>query len=96
MRITVIAFAVGIVLVIISLGSPIGLAVADNSPKLNAGPSCDAAARGAISPGSDKEVCMGDEREAEAVLTKTGRSIRALDVGDLVFEERRERGRLRS
>jgi hypothetical protein len=70
MRTTMIAFAVGIALVIISLGSQIGLAVADSPPKLNAGPSCDAAAQGAISLGRDKEACMGDEREAEDVLTK--------------------------
>jgi len=70
MRITMIAFAVGIALVVISLGSQIGLAVADSPPKLNAGPSCDAAARGAISNGRDKAACMGDERQAEDVLTK--------------------------
>ena len=70
MRITMIAFAVGIALVVMSLGSQIGLAVADSPPKLNAGPSCDAAARGAISNGRNKEACMGDERQAEDVLTK--------------------------
>ena len=70
MRITTIAFAVGIALVVMSLGSQIGLAVADSPPKLNAGPSCDAAARGAISNGRDKAACMGDERQAEDVLTK--------------------------
>ena len=70
MRITMIAFAVGIALVVMSLGSQIGLAVADSPPKLNAGPSCDAAARGAISNGRDKEACMGDERQAEDALTK--------------------------
>ena len=70
MRITMIAFAVGTALVVISLGSQIGLAVADSPPKLNAGPSCDAAARGAISNGRDKAACMGDERQAEDVLTK--------------------------
>ena len=65
-----IAFAVRIALVVISLGSQIGLAVADSPPKFNAGPSCDAAARGAISNGRDKEACMGDERQAEDALTK--------------------------
>ena len=70
MRITMIAFAVGIALVVISLGSQIGLAVADSPPKLNVGPSCDAAARGAISLGRDTQACMGDERDAQDLLTK--------------------------
>ena len=41
MRITMIAFAVGIALVVISLGSQVVFAVADRPPKLNVGPSCD-------------------------------------------------------
>jgi hypothetical protein len=48
MRITMIAFAVGITLVALSLGSQIRPALADSPPKLNAGPSCDAAVRGAV------------------------------------------------
>jgi hypothetical protein len=70
MRITMIAFAIRITLVVISLGSPIELAFADSPPTLNAGPSCAAAARGAISLGRDMEACMGDERAAQDLLTK--------------------------
>jgi hypothetical protein len=70
MRITMIAFAVAIALVVISLGSQIGLAVAYSPPRLNAGPSCDAAARGAISLGRNKDR-MSDERDAKDALTKT-------------------------
>jgi hypothetical protein len=70
MRITMIAFAVGIALVVISLGSQVVFAVADSPPKLNVGPSCDAAARGAISLGRDTQACMGDERDAQDLLTK--------------------------
>ena len=65
-----IAFVGGIAMVVMSLGSQVGLAVADSPPKLNVGPSCDAAGRGAISFGRNTEVCMGDEREAEDQLTK--------------------------
>jgi hypothetical protein len=64
------AFAVGITLVALSLGSQIRPALADSPPKLNAGPSCDAAVLGAISLGREKEAGMGDEHEAEDVLTR--------------------------
>jgi hypothetical protein len=66
-----IAFFSRIALITLSLGWQVGLAVADNPPRLNAGPSCDAAARGAISLGRDKEASMSDERAAKDVLTKT-------------------------
>jgi hypothetical protein len=59
-----------IAIVVMSLGSQVGLAIADSPPKLNVGPSCDTAGRGAISFGRNTEACMGDEREAEDQLTK--------------------------
>ena len=43
---------------------------ADGPPKLNIGSSCDAAAKGAISAGRDKEACMGDELAAQEMLAK--------------------------
>ena len=50
---------------------PLGPQVlADSPPKLNVGPSCDAAAKGAISIGRDKAACMGDESIAQESLTK--------------------------
>src|SRR6266567_528982 len=52
------------------LGSQAVSALSDGPPKLNVGPSCNAAARGAISIGRDKEACMGDERAAQELLVK--------------------------
>ena len=57
-------------MVALSLGSQVGLAIADGPAKLNVAPSCDAAARGAISLGRNAEACMADEREARDLLTK--------------------------
>ena len=64
-----IAFVARIALVALSLGSQVGLAIADGPAKLNVAPSCDAAARGAISLGRNAEACMGDERDAQVQLT---------------------------
>ena len=55
--------------IVMSLGSQVGFAVADGPPKLNVGPSCDAAARGAVSLGRNAEACMRDERDAQDQLT---------------------------
>jgi hypothetical protein len=65
-----IPFVARIALVALSLGSQAGLATADGPAKLNVAPSCDAAARGAISLGRNAEACMDDEREAKDLLTK--------------------------
>ena len=64
-----IAFVGRIAIVVMSLGSQVGLAIADSPPKLNVGPSCNAAARGAVSLGRNAEACMGDERAAQDQLT---------------------------
>jgi hypothetical protein len=61
-------FIARIALVALSLGSQVGLAVADGPPKLNVVPSCDAAARGAMSLGRNSKLCMDDERAAEDML----------------------------
>jgi hypothetical protein len=66
-----IAFVARIALVALSVGSQVGLAIADGPAKLNVAPSCDAAARGAVSLGRTAEACMDDEREAKDLLTKT-------------------------
>jgi hypothetical protein len=59
---------------IIFTGTILGLAVvpagADDPPILNMGPSCDAAAAGAITLGRDKQECMRDEGAAQDLLTK--------------------------
>src|SRR5258706_2451825 len=54
--------------VVLMLGLPAAIALADSPPKLNVAPSCDAAARGAISAGPDKEACLVDDRTAEGGL----------------------------
>ena len=59
-----------IAIVAVMLGLPAGIARADSPPKLDVTPSCDAAARGAISAGRDKEACLVDERSAESVLVQ--------------------------
>ena len=43
---------------------------ADDPPILNMGPSCNAAAAGAITLGRDKQECMRDEGAAQHLLTK--------------------------
>jgi hypothetical protein len=63
------AFVARIAIVAMSLGAQVELAVADSPPKLNVGPSCDAAARAAITLGRTTEMCMGDERAAQDQLT---------------------------
>jgi hypothetical protein len=60
--------AIRIAPVVLSLGLLTAIAFADSPPKLNVAPSCDAAARGAIVIGRDKEACMGDERTAQDTL----------------------------
>jgi hypothetical protein len=64
-----IAFVARLAIVVMSFGSQVGFAVADSPPKLNVGPSCNAAARGAVSLGRNAEACMGDERAAQDQLT---------------------------
>jgi hypothetical protein len=69
-KLTTSAFATTIVLAVSPLGSQVVSAPADSLPKLNVGSSCDAAAKGAISAGRDKEACMGDELAAQEMLAK--------------------------
>jgi hypothetical protein len=59
-----------IAVVVLMLGLPAASALADSPPKLDVSPSCNAAARGAISAGRDKEACLVDERTAQDVLTQ--------------------------
>jgi hypothetical protein len=69
------AFAVriaslAIALLAIALGVPAGTALAEGPPTLNVATSCEAAARGAIVAGRDREACMSDERAARDILAK--------------------------
>jgi hypothetical protein len=69
-KLTTSAFATAIVLAVIPFGSQVVFALADGPPKLHIGSSCDAAAKGAISAGRDKEACVGDELAAQEMLAK--------------------------
>jgi hypothetical protein len=59
-----------IALVTLLFGLQVSLGAADSPPKLDVVPSCNAAARGAVSAGRDKEACLADERTAEGVLAQ--------------------------
>ncbi len=74
-----VAFAVRLTLGIVLLGSQVAVAAADGPPQLNVSPSCDAAARGAIVVGRDKEACLGDERTAQDQLKENWSKYRAAD-----------------
>jgi hypothetical protein len=60
-----------IAIAVLLLGLPAAAASADGPPKLDVSPSCNAAARGAISAGRDKESCLADESAAQDILTKS-------------------------
>ena len=56
--------------VVLLLGPAATVALADSPPKLDVSGSCNAAARGAISVGRDKESCLADENAAAETLTQ--------------------------
>src|ERR1700732_1216601 len=60
------------------------IAASDGPPKLKLGQSCEAAARGAITAGRDKEACMADERTAQDQVTKTWSKYATADKTDCV------------
>lgn len=66
-------------LIALSLCAAAGGALADEPPKLNVAPSCEAAARGAIVIGRDKAACMGDENAALDTLKQTWSKYSAAD-----------------
>jgi hypothetical protein len=68
-----------IAIAVLLLGLPAAAAVADNPPKLDVTISCNAAARGAISAGRDKESCLADERTAEETLNQNWSKYSAAD-----------------
>ena len=61
---TLVCAAFAAILVTTSIAAPGG------PPKLNVGPSCQAAARGAISAGRNKDACMADERDSQDQVKK--------------------------
>jgi hypothetical protein len=60
------------------------IAAPDGPPNLKLGQSCEAAARGAITAGRDKEACMADERTAQDQITKNWSQYAATDKTDCV------------
>ena len=64
---------------VLLLGLPAAAAFADSPPTLDVTPSCNAASRGAISAGRDKESCLSDERAAQDVLIKGWSNFNAAD-----------------
>jgi len=74
-----VAFVVRVIFAGIIFGLAAVPAGADDPPILNMGPSCDAAAAGAITLGRDKQECMHDEGEAHDLLTKNWSQYRPAD-----------------
>jgi hypothetical protein len=69
-KLTTSAFATTIVPAVIPLGLQVVSALTDGPPKFNTGSSYDAAAKGAVSSGRDKEACLGDELAAQEMLAR--------------------------
>jgi hypothetical protein len=76
--------AVGMVLVVLALGAQGVIAHAAAPPKLDVGPSCDAAASYAGLVGRDKAACMGDENDALDALKKNWSQYSPTDKTDCV------------
>jgi hypothetical protein len=69
------AFAAAVLL----FGLPIATAAADNPPKLDVMPTCNAAAQFSVGATRDKESCLEDEHEAESVLAQNWSKYNAND-----------------
>jgi hypothetical protein len=52
---------------------------ADSAPKLDVGQSCEAAARGSVVAGRNKEACLADERVSQDQITKNWSQYAAAD-----------------
>jgi hypothetical protein len=63
----------------ILLGLQVAIAVADGPPKLDVTATCKAAADYSISPGRDKDSCMGDEDTAKGALVQNWSKYSATD-----------------
>src|SRR6516162_1797 len=76
---TMSALITRMVLVVTSIGLQTAIALADSPPKLNVNPRCDAAARGAVTAGRNKEARLADERTAENALAENWSKYNAAD-----------------
>ncbi len=63
------AFTVGLIGVVIAVASQ-GVACAGGLPELDVSISCNAAARGSVAGGNDKQACLNDEHTAKDALAK--------------------------
>jgi hypothetical protein len=63
------AFTVSIIGAAIAVAAQ-GAACADGPPELDVSISCNAAARGSVTVGGDKQACLNDERTAKDSLAK--------------------------
>jgi hypothetical protein len=68
-----------IAIAVLLLAVPAAAEPADGPPPLDVTVSCNAAARGAISAGRDKESCLADEHAAQAQLTENWSKYNASD-----------------
>ena len=68
-----------IAVVALILGLSTAIARADSPPKLNVGPTCNAAAPYAIAVGRSKEECLADEHVAENTLAENWSTYSAAD-----------------
>jgi hypothetical protein len=66
-----IASAIRITIVALSIAAQAGLAVAAGPPKLDTRPSCEAAVRFALTAGRDEKACFDDEHTAQDAVTKS-------------------------
>jgi hypothetical protein len=66
-------------LVAVGVGSQIAPARADSPPKLKVDTSCEAAGRGAVMLGRNKEACLADETAAQDTLKENWAKYSAID-----------------
>src|SRR5215470_19468951 len=78
-RKTMPASANKITVVALILGLSTAIAHADSPPKLDVGPTCNAAAPYAIAVGRTKEACLADEHAAESTLAENWSTYSAAD-----------------
>jgi len=84
MRKKVSASANTIAVVALVLGLLTAITRADGPPKLDVGPTCNAAAGYAIADGRNKEACLADEHAAESTLGQNWSKYKAADKAQCI------------
>jgi hypothetical protein len=72
---------------VVAIGSVSAAPVRGGLPKLQVGPSCDAAGRGSVILGRNKEACLADETTAQDTLKQNWSKYLAADKTDCVTLE---------